>query len=167
MRAVEKLVAAGISAIVAAALGGAAAPADVPLPKADGVIATAVPGAQTPSTLSLLLAGQTSPVSVTDGPNSQWTGQCHDCGQAMTFPPAKSSKTCWVCGCGVSAADCITEKTLKHSSSDELLEGLAPGTVLTVTFNTPGQPASGLKTLVIDRHRAMLPVENAAQLTVE
>lgn len=108
--------------------------------------------------LTLVLAGQQDPVTVTVSDTTLFAGICLDCSLPLEFKPGEAGKKCNVCGCAVSNAACIVGKPVKEGTWQAMLKALPHGVALRPTFNTPDKPESGLKKLTVDLRAVFLPV---------
>ena len=98
------------------------------------------------------------PVTVKLSTNTILGGICTDCGQFQPFKLSDAAKTCKKCACGSQNADCVAWTELKTPTWDALLESLPPGVGIHLVYNDANNPATGLKSLSIDRKIVLLPV---------
>ncbi len=117
------------------------------------------------NSVTLVTTKQATPVETAVEPNTQLGGICVDCGQFLPFTPAKSGASCVMCSCGSPNATCVSWKELKKPTWQAMLQSLPVGIGLRAVFNTPNDPASGLKSLYINRRQVLLPVSGLNALT--
>ena len=108
--------------------------------------------------LTLVIAGQADPVTITVSDTSIFGGICQDCSLYMEFKPTESTKKCNVCGCGATNAACILGKPLKEGTWQAMLKGLPTGVALRPVYNDADKPESGLKKLTVDFKSVLLQV---------
>jgi len=108
--------------------------------------------------LTLTLAGQADPVTVTVSDTTILAGICLDCSLPLEFKPGETNKKCNVCGCAVTNAACIVGKAVKEGTWQAMIKGLPHGVGLRPTFVTADKPESGLKKLLVDLRSVLLPV---------
>jgi len=124
------------------------------LPKEDGKV-------------TLVLAGETDPVTVAVSDTTIFAGICLDCSLPLEFKPGDVAKKCSVCGCAVSNAACIVGKPVKEGTWQAMIKALPRGVGLRPTFNTSGKPDSGVKKLLVDLRSVLLPVSGLDGQTPE
>jgi hypothetical protein len=108
--------------------------------------------------VTLVLAGQPDPITVTVSDTTVFAGICLDCSLPLEFKPGEAGKKCNVCGCAVSNAACIVGKPVKEGTWQAMLKGLPHGVGLRPTFNIADKPESGVKKLTVDLRSVLLPV---------
>ncbi|HLK58115.1 MAG TPA: hypothetical protein VKU00_16225 [Chthonomonadaceae bacterium] len=108
--------------------------------------------------VSLVMAGQPDPVTVSVTNTTIFAGICLDCNLPLEFKPGEAGKNCSVCGCAVSNAACIVGKPVKEGTWQAMLKQLPHGVALRPTYNEADKPESGLKKLVVDLRTVLLPV---------
>ncbi len=108
--------------------------------------------------LTLVLTGQSEPVTVAVSEATVFGGICQDCQMHMEFKANESGKKCSVCGCDVTNAACIVGKPVKTPNWQGMLKGLPRGTGFQVEFNDPQKPDSGVKKLIVNLRTVLLPV---------
>ncbi len=123
----------------------------------------AVPSAA--NTMTLVVAGQPEPVKFDVSGDMSFGGVCAHCTLNQPFKAGETKMVCKPCGCGKTNASCIAWKDLKQSTWEEMMRSFPVGVVLRAAFNTPGDPASGLKSLWLDRRVLLVPVEGLSGKT--
>ena len=108
--------------------------------------------------VTLLTAGKLEPARARLFADTVLAGPCHDCLQHLPFKIRDCGRACSICGCGAPNTQCLAWKRLRRNTWQETLRALPPGAGLWVTYNQADDPESGVKRLVIDRHRVLLPV---------
>ncbi len=109
--------------------------------------------------------GAEAPIVATVTPATQVGGICEDCGMFMTFGSTQCTGTCKMCSCSDKNGTCVSWAHLKDVTWQNMLKALPVGTGLRTVFNTPGNPASGLKDIYINRREVLLPVTGLAGKT--
>ena len=156
MRTLSKGLAA---AMTMAVLGSTAAFGQVEKGKAVTTFWTFPKGQQA---ITLLVQGKAEPVTFNVSPDMPFGGVCMHCTLNQAFKVSEAKMTCKPCGCGKTNAVCTSWKDLKQATWEELIANLPLGIVLRASFNTPDDPASGLKGLWIDRRTIYVPVDGLA-----
>ena len=151
----------GLQTPRAAGAEGDSVPAKVKSAEVVTTLWAAVPGG---ASAQLLTQGAGVAVETSVDARTQFVSLCHDCGQPMKFKSSESAKTCSVCPCAVTAAECTVWKHLKTSSWSEMLQALPQGTGLKVLYNTDGKPESGTKVMNIDRRIVLFAVDGQGTL---
>jgi hypothetical protein len=131
------------------------------------ITATLLGISKTEDRLTLLIAGQTAPISVPIDGNTIIGGTCHDCHQLQQFKASAAAKICTECNCESSNAECLAWQPIPQNTWRALLNALPFGTVLHLTLNQPNNPSSGLRSLLIDRHTILLPIAGQTGITPE
>ncbi len=156
-------------AAAAVALAGAAIPtarAAEPVPSA--VIASLSKAPKDDGSVALTVSGQAAPANSSIAADTMINGTCVHCQLGIHFHAADAAKGCAPCGCGMTNAACIVGSAPKGTTWQQMLQLLPRGTVLKVTYAEGAKPESGVKTISIDRHSALLALDgsaiNAAQL---
>ncbi len=121
-----------------------------------GVLSSVVSVSDTGVTLNQVGAG--APIVATVSPTTELGGICEDCGMFMTFSTTQCTGTCKMCSCSDKNGICVSWAHLKSVTWQNMLKALPVGTGLRTVFNTPGDPASGLKDIYINRREVLLPV---------
>lgn len=117
--------------------------------------------------VTLLVQGKAQPVIVTISDNTLLGGNCHDCGMMQKFKASEAAKHCKMCGCDAPNVECVAWKSLKGNTWQQMLNALPQGIALRAIYNEADKPASGLKSLLIDHHTVLLPVEGLSGLTAD
>ncbi len=110
-------------------------------------------------TVVLVVAGSAEPVTFNTSADTGFGGVCIHCMLNQPFKFKEFKFTCGVCGCTKTNAECIAWKDLKKNTMDEVMNVFPVGLAMKATFNTPGDPKSGLKSLWVDRRTVLLSVE--------
>ena len=119
------------------------------------------------SAVTLLVQGKAQPVTVTVSDDTILGGNCHDCNMMQMFKASEAAKHCKMCGCDAPNVECVAWKSLKSNSWQQLLSALPQGIALRAIYNETDKPESGLKSLIIDRHTVLLPVEGLSGQTAD
>ncbi len=119
-----------------------------------------------PGAITLLALGSDTPKTLEISPTTLIDGVCEDCILPMKFKAADANKSCAVCGCNVSNAQCIAGKPVKPTW-EAMFQGMPRGETLRLFFSVADNPDSGLKTVYIDRTSVFLPVEGLSGHTPE
>jgi hypothetical protein len=117
--------------------------------------------------ITLLLSGQTKPITVTLSQDTIVGGLCLDCMLDLRFKVSEAPKQCAVCGCAVPNAECIAWKKIKPASWQAMFAALPRGTALRAVYNTADKPETGLKSLLADRRTVLLTVDGLNGQTPE
>lgn len=108
--------------------------------------------------ITVIQQGVVEPKTIAISPDTIVAGICEDCMLPMKFKASEANKNCAVCGCVVSNAQCIAGKPVK-ATWQAMFQNLPRGVVLRPVYNTPDSAESGVKSLSVDRHSVLLPVE--------
>ena len=111
------------------------------------------------NSMTLVVAGQPQPVTVAINSDLSFGGVCAHCTLNQPFKANETKMMCKPCGCGKTNAVCIAWKDLKQSTWEEMIGSFPVGIAMKATFNTQGDPASGLKSLWVDRRTLLVPVD--------
>jgi hypothetical protein len=131
-----------------------------------GVIATFWTMPKEDGNVTLLVSGESKPTTLAIDSNLPMSGVCHDCNMMLHFKAKDAGKSCDMCSCSLSNAECIVWTKLKTNAWQGLLPGLPRGTGLHLVYQVADKPDSGLKKLDIDRKVVLLPVTGLAGVTV-
>ena len=156
----------GTAAIALAVMGiGVSAPAHAGQAKAAGTVGAfwAIP--KEDGKLTMVIAGQTDPVTVNVSSTTVFAGICLDCNLPLEFKPSEAAKRCMVCGCVVSNAACIVGKAVKEGTWQAMIKGLPHGVVLRPTYTETDKPESGIKKLLVDLRAVLIPVSGLESQT--
>lgn len=115
----------------------------------------------------LLLQGKPNPVTVAVSDTTIMGGTCRDCRMLQKFKAGDAAKHCQMCGCDAPNVECVAWASLKHNTWDALLRALPLGVGLRAVYNETDKPESGLKSLLIDRHAVLLPIDGLSGQTEE
>lgn len=110
-------------------------------------------------TVAVIVPWQANPLTLKYAGNTVLGGICNECQMYMTFTADGTAKPCTPCGCGLPSAQCVAGKPVKPKTAEAFLAALPRGVALRVAYNTPDKPDSGVKSLLVDRHTALLPVD--------
>jgi hypothetical protein len=147
-----------IALVLAAMTMGMSSPVRADDTKAGGTFASFWALSKEDGKMTLVVAGQPEPVTVTVNDKTILAGICLDCSLPLEFKPGEAAKKCSVCGCAVTNAACIVGKPMKDNTWQGMMKGLPHGVGLRPTFNTPDKPESGVSKLVVDLRSVLLPV---------
>ncbi len=115
--------------------------------------------------VSLIILNQPKPVVVAIKDSTVLGGTYLQGGKELRFKPADAGKICKECSSDDTMAACVAGTNLKHSTWQEMLDMLPLGTGLRIAYNKAGDPNSGLKSLIVDRRMAILPIKSSADLS--
>lgn len=115
--------------------------------------------------IRLIVSGSTDPISVPIDGDTLIVSNCRHCNMAVQFKAKDVAKKCSVCPCETSFRDCTIASSLKPTTWQTLLRGLPKGVALRVTYVDAEKPENGLKSLSIDMHSALIPVEHIGSFT--
>ncbi|HLK55264.1 MAG TPA: hypothetical protein VKU00_01790 [Chthonomonadaceae bacterium] len=118
-------------------------------------------------TLKLFTFEQVDPVKTTLTAKTLIEGICVHCQIALKFSALDLGKRCATCPCDLSNSECLLGKGGKLQTWGAFLKALPPGTNLRVEYDNPNTPDAGLKRLVVDRRKALLPVTGLAEMNTE
>jgi hypothetical protein len=119
------------------------------------------------SAVTLLVQGKAQPVTVTISDNTILSRACTHCGMMQKFKASEAAKHCKMCRCDAPNVECVAWKSLKANTWQQLLSALPQGIALRAIYNETDKPASGLKSLLIDHHTVLLPVEGLSGQTAD
>jgi hypothetical protein len=118
-------------------------------------------------TVQIMLSDNTEPIKSPLDDDSIMQGACRHCSMTVRFKASDTGRKCAACPCGTSNFDCIiTEHAGSQAQTwQRLLCALPRGTALQVTFADDNKPEKGIRSIVVDSHTALMPVDGMDSLS--